>query len=409
MNAKAISEKKSNSGCFQAVFGLIFFAAGVAFLWVIFLSPLIESLGAQDWPQADCRILKSEIKVKRDSDGDTYKPIVEYQYIVAGRKYHGDRPTFEDVSASRKWAKRISDKYPVGSTSQCFYDPQEPGNSVLDRDYEISFYLMALFPLVFVGIGAAIFFGSIFGWKGKGKRPKTVSGKIRAKNSSFISPPTLPSQSSLTSDHLHAGDLLDQQWSVPKRLLPSQSRWGNLIGLMLFAGFWNTIVSCILYGVITDGKGWFEILFLVPFVLVGIGMLLGVVYAFLAIFNPKVEVALSTGAVAPGESVDIAWEVKGNANKFKSLKILARARQSATYRRGTDTYIDDETFELIPILETSQTDEMEFGSTTITIPADTMHTFEADNNQITWEITVNGDIPWLPDVEEWFEFRVKPS
>lgn len=142
MNAKAISEKKSTSGCFRAVFGLIFFAAGMAFLWFIFLSPLIESLGAQDWPQADCRILKSEIKVKRDSDGDTYKPLVEYQYIVAGRKYHGDRPTFEDVSASRKWAKRISDKYPVGSTSQCFYDPQEPGNSVLDRDYEISFYLM---------------------------------------------------------------------------------------------------------------------------------------------------------------------------------------------------------------------------------------------------------------------------
>ena len=129
----------------------------------------------------------------------------------------------------------------------------------------------------------------------------------------------------------------------------------------------------------------------------------------MAVFNPKVEIALNTGAVSPGESVDVAWEVKGNARRFRSLKIEVRGRQTAIYQRGTDTLTENETFELIPIMESGQTDEMAFGSTVVTIPEGTMHTFDAKNNKIKWLVVVKGDIPWWPDVKETFEFRVKPT
>jgi len=216
------------------------------------------------------------------------------------------------------------------------------------------------------------------------------------------------SSNSLGADGLHEGDIADQQWSVPKRLVRKQGRWVGLLLATVFAAIWNSFIGFFIFFDMKQAD-WFTLLFMAPFVLVGLLLLFGIVYAALAIFNPEVEVALSTGAIAPGESVDIAWEVKGKAHKFKTLKIQLRGIQTAIYRRGTDTYTETEVFERIPILETSQTEEIEFGSTVVTIPAETMHTFDAQNNKIKWEVMVNGNIPRWPDVNESFEFRVKPS
>jgi len=48
MNAKAISEKNKGGGCLAAV-GAVFTLAGLFFLWFVFLSPLIQSSGSDQW------------------------------------------------------------------------------------------------------------------------------------------------------------------------------------------------------------------------------------------------------------------------------------------------------------------------------------------------------------------------
>ncbi len=407
MNDKAISEKKDGGGCVLGGVGLVFFLAGAFFFWMVFLSPLVQSLGSGSWPQADCKILKSELEISRDTDGTSYKPIVEYSYIVDGIEYSGDSPTFENISARKKWAKGIVDKYEVGATSKCFYNPKSPETSVLDRNFLWSFYAMAFVPLIFIVPGLAFLGSAIFGWgSGEPKPPKTVSGHVRSRASSRTKPSTT---SNLHADGMHAGDIADQEWSIPKRLARKQGRWVGLIVITVFAIFWNSFVGFFIFSDFKNGPDLFMLLFMIPFVLVGLLLLIGILYAAMAMFNPEVEVALSTGAIAPGESVDIAWEVKGKANKFKTLKILLCGIQTATYRDGTDLYTEKEFFEQISILHTNQTEEMEFGSATVTIPAETMHTFEAKNNNIKWEVMVLGDIPWWPDVNESFEFRVKPT
>ena len=62
----------------------------------------------------------------------------------------------------------------------------------------------------------------------------------------------------------------------------------------------------------------------------------------------------------------------------------------------------------MPIVEVTDSQDMEFGSVSATIPLDTMHTFTADRNKISWRITVVGDIPYWPNIKETYEFRVKP-
>ena len=45
---------------------------------------------------------------------------------------------------------------------------------------------------------------------------------------------------------------------------------------------------------------------------------------------------------------------------------------------------------------------------TVTIPADSMHSFEASNNKIIWAVKLHGDIAKWPDVNLEFPITVLP-
>ncbi len=211
----------------------------------------------------------------------------------------------------------------------------------------------------------------------------------------------------------HPQDQEDETWAVPQKLKPSQSRLITFLAVTGVCIFWNGLVSVFVFKIFSlNAFDWSHVLFglfLIPFVLVGVGLMLVVVYLFLGLFNPKVVIATSSGAVPMGGEVDIAWEVVGNAGRIKRLRISLHGEQYATYQRGTTTTTDKELFEVIPVFEATTPSDIEFGSATVRIPEATMHTFEAPRNKIVWSIVVSGDIPWWPDVNESFPIRVKPS
>ena len=49
------------------------------------------------------------------------------------------------------------------------------------------------------------------------------------------------------------------------------------------------------------------------------------------------------------------------------------------------------------------------GESTIAVPRDTMHSFEAKHNKVVWELRVHADIRRWPDVREEFRFTVLPE
>jgi hypothetical protein len=51
---------------------------------------------------------------------------------------------------------------------------------------------------------------------------------------------------------------------------------------------------------------------------------------------------------------------------------------------------------------------MQFGTATLSIPGDSMHSHSGNKNKILWKLTVQGKISYFPDVHEEFEFRVIP-
>ena len=86
-------------------------------------------------------------------------------------------------------------------------------------------------------------------------------------------------------------------------------------------------------------------------------------------------------------------------------------RESATYRRGTDTFTD--THERL-LGEWEHPDRAfpagaEFlEERTFAVPPDAMHTFAAPRNALRYFLRVRVEMPGWPDVREEYEVRVPP-
>ncbi len=427
MNAKAISEKSQNSlgGCVGLAFGSIFAAAGTAFLVFMFIIPTLKSRAAQNWETADCKILSSRVKTHHDSDGNTYSAEISYEYVVDGQRFESDQYSFLNASFGRGRAQKIVRQYPAGSTQTCFFEPGNPENVVLDRNNNNLNYWFTLIPIVFMLVGGGIMFAGIWSWF---RRPgNSISGNVDVAQSKQLAGGT-NSDSLMTSfssessskpfqagaNELTEADVTDQEWAPPRKLKVQTSRKVMFFGMLGVSIFWNGIVSIFVYNLFDFGNGFdlgrvFMGLFLIPFVLIGILMLAGVVYFFLSLFNPTVEIAISAGAIPLGGEFDLAWEIEGKVERIKKLTIEIHGTQSATYTRGTDTVTETELFEKIPVAVVEDAAQIAFGSVAVQIPADTMHTFEASRNKILWTIEVHGDIPWSPDISESYPFRVAPG
>ena len=401
-------------GCVgMTLFGFAFFAAGVGMYWMMLVGPWLATDAASDWPATPCTIVSSRVKVKSDGDGTSYRPLVRFEYDVDGTRFESSKYDFSKTSRSKTTCHEIVNEFPAGKETVCYYDPADLSTAVLARDFDRSLFVM-LFPGIFVLMGGGVMAGAIFGkFGGDGRRRK--SAKTGSFASAFsTSPTTLPnlSRSGYEAD-VHPEDELDHEMAGPQRLKQTASRIGTLVFLLAAGTFWNGLVGVFTYVAFTDqGMGlfrYFLMLFLLPFWLVGALFVLGFFHQLLNLLNPRVELALSEGAVPVGGTVDVAWELSGRTSTIRKLNIWMTGVERATFTRGTDTVMDRKVFAEIIVAELSSSGEIQFGSRQITIPADTMHSFEGGKNNIGWSIHVHAEIPWWPDVDEEFVFRVTPG
>jgi hypothetical protein len=89
--------------------------------------------------------------------------------------------------------------------------------------------------------------------------------------------------------------------------------------------------------------------------------------------------------------------------------VTLRGVEEATYRRGTDTCTDKNTFYETELCKTTDATEIASGQVGVVLPEETMHSFEADNNKIIWTLDFQGDILHWPDVKESFRIAVVPA
>jgi hypothetical protein len=378
------------TGCLVAFFSL-FFLAGCATAYFLLVRPLWLWGDSRSWPQTTCTVLESRVGERSDSDGTTYSVDVVYTYSFGGRGYRSDRYGFFGGSSSGYEGKaRIVARYPPGSRVPCWVDPDDPEYAVLSREPSV-LWLVGLVPLVFVLAGGG---GIVWAVRsGRGARARAAALAMAPASPFGVEPPP------------GAGGTLD--------LRPAVSPGLKLGGLVFVSLFWNGIVSVFLFQVVQSWRagqpdGCLTV-FLIPFVLVGVGLVFGAIRQFLVLFNPRPRLALTPGALVLGESAYLQWSFAGRVGRVRRFVVVLEGREEAQYRRGTDTHTDRQVFATVPVVDIDQPFAIASGSTGFAVPADTVPTFKAEHNKVLWTLKVSCEIPGWPDSEDDYEVLVRPG
>jgi hypothetical protein len=397
-------------------------AAGAAFLglfvvvgstvgFFMTVRPLYHAYAARGWMPTACEVISSRI-VRGD---ETARADIVYRYTIGGREYTANRYNFMPGTTSDSTVPSVVATHAPGTTFECYVDPADPSSAVINRTPTLWYFMGVPFFVMFAGIpgvmaavmvrsrrraragqralsgdmtGGAI--GSVGGGVGDG-----VAAAAVVADSRFAHAP-------------HAAD------GGPFVLKPSASPLAKLVTITLVCLFWNGIVGIFTFIEFRmfmqgDAFGWGMAVFLLLFQVIGVALLAAVPYQLLAMANPRPIITLSRGSVPLGGSASFTWELSGAAQRVTGLRITLRGTESARYRRGTDTHTDTHVFFTETLVDATHAMNIARGSGTIRIPADSMHTFGADNNKVIWTLHVDGDIARWPNIDETFDITVRAS
>jgi Protein of unknown function (DUF3592) len=407
---RSISKQGSNAfgtGCgavIMTIFGLLFGVVGFGMVYAFGIRTAALYVRAQSWQPAQCEITSSQV----ESHGNTSRVAMKYVYVWNDRTYVGTRYDFtigsDNVNDAAKHAAVAANQ--VGMTVPCFVNPGDPTEAVIDRTWKWG-YLFGLAIGVPFALVPVLIFGALIYARRSARRQQAAtmvtSGSGMAP-AAFVDPMFGGGGSMSTATTFASGG--------PVVLKPESTRLGALFGMIFLCLFWNGLVGVFTFmefsGNIRGGAGWFLPLFLIPFQLIGVGLVYGVIRSALALLNPKPILTLGSASVPVGGSLTLQWQMQGSAGRLQNLKIVLNGREEARYRRGTDHYTDKHTFFEAPILETTEPSRIERGMATVTIPANTMHSFAATDNKIIWSLKVTGGISMFPDIDETFDLVVRP-
>lgn len=189
------------------------------------------------------------------------------------------------------------------------------------------------------------------------------------------------------------------------RVEPASRRRGFLF-MLLFSTIWNAISWIVFLAILASDTPWIVFAFLSIFLLVGVIVIGVTIHAGLALFNPVVEIYISTPEPALGDMLEVTWRVLGRSSRIRGLDVEIKGLEEATYRRGTDTTTDTATFFHERLARTRDPREIAGGRSRVVIPAGAVPSFAGSHNAIHWKITVAGDIPRWPDIDDTFTIKV---
>lgn len=408
------SLRHGRTGC-TLVFFSFFLLAGLGVLALVGWSIVRTVVARVAWTEVPCEVLESRVESHPGDDGTTYSVAVRYRYAVDGRTYESDRYDFFQVSSSGYDGKaRIVASLPPGSVAACRVDPDDPAEAVLSTGFRWAF-LLILFPLPFLAVGAGGIAFVLFGGRGIGER---IGARVLAK---------LPKASRARSERRPRGPEAARRarlaaWSSeversgPIVLEAKLSPFGKLVGVVLIAAIWNGITGFFVWEV---WKSWAAgspdgclTIFILPFVLVGLLLLAGIPYQLLALFNPRPRLEIAPGRVTLGGSNELHWSFRGRAGRVRRLTIVLEGSEEADYHDGDGTTTGRETFATLPVTSVEGGGPgaaTARGSTLLSVPADTMHSFDGMYHRIVWKLKIHGEIAGWPDVNEELPLTVDPA
>jgi hypothetical protein len=185
-------------------------------------------------------------------------------------------------------------------------------------------------------------------------------------------------------------------------------------GLFVFGAIWTAFSCGMLFLVVGTEFSIMPVLFMSLFILVGLGLMAYSGMVFYTRFKVgKPDFILSQTEAIPGDQITLhfshTFRSSVNINWMKTQLIF---RETATYRRGTDTTTVTHNHVIDEYEEPGrnfQGGHMLSQVYTFDIPEDGMHTLKVRRNSLEWFIKYEADISSLPNFIEEIEITVHPE
>lgn len=154
-------------------FGGIFFSVGLLVTFALAGPMVFTGIASQQWLPVEAELLEAGLHSSRGKS-TTWQAWGRYRYQVNGQVYENDRVALMTGSDNmgdfqqrlgRELESALAEKRPV----TIWYDPQDPANSVLNKEIRWGMLgFVSIFLVVFGGIGLATM---LFGLRGVGRNP----------------------------------------------------------------------------------------------------------------------------------------------------------------------------------------------------------------------------------------------
>lgn len=165
-----ISSSRGSAGgwIFLMLFSLPFAGVGI-FMTVWLWKDVLESRRIlSEWVSTPAVVLSAELKTSRTSKGGTtYRATGEFSYQYEGRAYSSERVALSDEfdnigDFQKRLNRRMKSAQQSGRKIDCFVNPAEPAQAVLDPSWRPEMTLFrAMFGITFGGVGLAMFGGGV--------------------------------------------------------------------------------------------------------------------------------------------------------------------------------------------------------------------------------------------------------
>lgn len=383
----------AGQGCIM-VFGFLFAAFPVVMAMFSYFSTRSLADASRSWVPTPCEV---EFSGSRRA--------YQIHWVWEGEKFWGHRLQHAYVNPDDP-LELPEDMFSDGELidPHCYVDPEDPAQAVLVqgiRPMRGSTWFFFVVLLIFFSVGVGIMFG---GWRSIQKNRALEQGELpERKRRSRPSRRAPPSSPPIPTDSGRGF-----------RLAPDQTPAKKLLILAGVAAFWNGIVGTFLVVILKgqangDGPPKFVLLFLIPFVVIGVLLIVGVFHSLLALLNPKPTLTLDRAAIPIGGSARLEWNIAGHVRRLMSLELRWVGEEVARYRRGTSVSESIEIFEDRVLVHLEPSSRLAEGHVDIAVPADAMHSFEAKHNRVRWKIALVGPIRRWPDLELDYPIEVLPS
>jgi hypothetical protein len=393
---------------------------------VVFGTLLISGVAVPEWRinhdfvAARGRVLAKGL-VKRTVDDPlaaataTWRPTLRVRYDAAGTSREAwTRSQPSTGSPDRDAAAARLAGWELGSQVPLWYDPADPAAVVLERGYNWWMWLLALLlPGALIAFGGSGLARAVRRWGRSEEALAAATGIPGLLGPRTPASPTAADLAGLPS----CDDLVNSPGTQLRYRLPLESpeNW-TLLGLGLFAAFWNAVLLVLAVGAgleFTSGRvDWLLLALLVPFIAVGGGAIALVVRGLvLAAAVGTTQLEISEHPLLPGGTYDVLL-AQGGSGRIRQLTLALELVEQATFRQGTDARTESlvvwrrqfDTWSDVALLPGARFEVR----STIAIPSDAMHSFTSEHNAARWRIVIRGVPARWPAFVRIFPVAVYP-